>query len=131
MNKQATRRNAKTIAQFLEEKKKELFREKKSILQDLADNKGYEIAGLSMEEVGWTVVRDMVGHKIDKIERIDSKIRSIEDALKAIVFGKFGVCQSCEAQIGINRLLAIPEARFCIDCQSEIEQQVHPQKMVA
>lgn len=123
MNAHPEFRNAKATAMLLAEKKKELSSEKKSILKDLSENKRHEIVGTGADEVDWTVARDMINNKLETIERIDGKIQSIDDALQHIDFGKFGVCQKCARQIGSKRLCVIPHARFCIDCQSELEQQ--------
>lgn len=131
MNAHTDYQNANAIALLLAVKKKELSSEKKSILKDLAGNKGHEIIDPGMDEVDWTVSRNVIDNKLDTIGRIDSKIRSIDDALKHIDYGKFGVCQNCEKQIGIKRLLVIPHARFCIDCQNDLEQQSHLQRLVA
>lgn len=49
--------------------------------------------------------------------------RSVElrDALRRIDDGTYGVCTSCEGFIHPERLLALPEASFCVDCQTEFE----------
>ena len=45
----------------------------------------------------------------------------IEDALERIKDGSFGICSSCENQIGIIRLKAVPSAKFCIKCKEKFE----------
>ncbi|GGY08759.1 TraR/DksA family transcriptional regulator [Massilia dura] len=37
--------------------------------------------------------------------------------------GAYGECESCGEPIGYSRLEARPEARFCIACQTRLEQQ--------
>lgn len=41
----------------------------------------------------------------------------LDDALKKIEEGTFGICESCKLLISKNRLKAVPHARLCIKCQ--------------
>lgn len=50
-----------------------------------------------------------------------SLVLAIDDALKRIDAGTYGYCTHCGNQIGIERLNAIPWARYCIDCQEKFE----------
>jgi hypothetical protein len=36
--------------------------------------------------------------------------------------GSYGVCECCGGQISLARLQVLPYARFCIDCQRELEE---------
>lgn len=45
----------------------------------------------------------------------------IDEALKRIEDKTFGVCESCEKDIPLKRLKALPFAKFCIKCQEQEE----------
>ncbi len=47
----------------------------------------------------------------------------IDEALKRIEQGTYGICELCGKQILHARLEAIPFARFTVDCQSQLEKQ--------
>lgn len=47
----------------------------------------------------------------------------IDEALRRIDDGSYGKCFSCEKQISIPRLEAVPHASFCIDCKSAEEKK--------
>ena len=49
------------------------------------------------------------------------ELRAVEDAIRRIDNGDYGICASCEDPIEIKRLEAIPWARFCRACQEEME----------
>jgi DnaK suppressor protein len=42
---------------------------------------------------------------------------AINDALKRIEDGTYGICANCGKPIGEERLAAIPWATHCIDCK--------------
>jgi len=47
----------------------------------------------------------------------------IDQALKRIELGTYGVCEMSGKAIGHSRLEAIPFARFTVECQSQLEKQ--------
>src|SRR5512142_717767 len=48
----------------------------------------------------------------------------IDEAIKRLEHGEFGVCQLCQKEIGGKRLDAIPWTPFCIDCQEKNEEEL-------
>ena len=46
------------------------------------------------------------------------RLRSIEDALKAIDTGQYGQCVRCGEDIKAKRLMAVPWTTLCIRCPS-------------
>ena len=49
-------------------------------------------------------------------------LNAIDDALRRIKEGTYGVCEECSKPISQKRLLAVPHARLCIKCQ-ELEEK--------
>ncbi len=48
----------------------------------------------------------------------------IDEALKRLAHGEFGVCQVCHKEIGPKRILALPWTPLCIDCQEKAEEEL-------
>ncbi|MCP4229952.1 MAG: TraR/DksA family transcriptional regulator [bacterium] len=46
---------------------------------------------------------------------------SIQDAIKRIDDGTYGVCESCNEDIPVARLRARPHSRLCIECKEKQE----------
>jgi len=47
------------------------------------------------------------------------QILAIEDALRRIRSGDYGVCQECGSEIGKKRLAAVPWAQHCLKCREQ------------
>jgi len=47
----------------------------------------------------------------------------LDDALKRIEEGTFGICEDCKSLISKTRLKAIPYARLCLNCQQKKEKK--------
>jgi len=45
----------------------------------------------------------------------------LDDALKRIEEGNYGICHDCGCPIAKTRLKAVPQARLCIKCQAKKE----------
>jgi RNA polymerase-binding transcription factor len=58
---------------------------------------------------------------ISNVDRDCKQLRSARAALRRIREGTFGVCEQCEEAIHPKRLVAIPWASLCIQCQEEAD----------
>lgn len=47
----------------------------------------------------------------------------LEDALKRVEDGSYGICQECKSFIAKTRLKAVPQARLCVKCQQKKEKR--------
>src|SRR5215472_2898517 len=51
-------------------------------------------------------------------------LREVEDALRRIERGTYGICHECEEEISSKRLDAVPWAKYCVTCQEDIAARV-------
>lgn len=49
--------------------------------------------------------------------REQQELDEVNAALQRLQAGVFGICQTCQAPIGLARLRALPQARLCMRCQ--------------
>jgi RNA polymerase-binding transcription factor DksA len=49
------------------------------------------------------------------------ELADIDDALRRIEEGRYGRCEACGGPMGLQRIRAIPEARFCLSCSGRRE----------
>ena len=54
----------------------------------------------------------------DRESRLIGKIKT---ALAKIEDGTFGICESCDEEIGVERLKARPVTAYCIRCKTKME----------
>ena len=54
-------------------------------------------------------------------DREREKLHSLNDALLRIDEGEYGICEECEEEIPLGRLKAMPFARHCVKCKSDLE----------
>ena len=61
-------------------------------------------------------------------DREREKLLQIEDAIKRIDEGSYGICEECESTIPKERLLIMPFAGLCVSCQAEMEKNLTVEK---
>ena len=54
-------------------------------------------------------------------DREREKLIYVDDALKRIELGTYGICESCEEIIEKGRLIAMPFTKLCLSCQEDLE----------
>ena len=54
-------------------------------------------------------------------DREREKVHAIDEALLRIKENEYGICEECEEEIPLGRLKAMPFARHCVKCKSDLE----------
>lgn len=54
-------------------------------------------------------------------KQLKQSYAAVKEALGKFDDGTYGLCESCGTRIELARLEAVPEARFCLACQSRRE----------
>ena len=67
------------------------------------------------KEISSKMYCSLLERKSEELKKIGILIRKVMDN------HDFGYCEECGERINPKRLLAVPEATLCIDCQREIE----------
>ncbi|HRN69804.1 MAG TPA: TraR/DksA family transcriptional regulator, partial [Candidatus Woesebacteria bacterium] len=67
-------------------------------------------------------VREQEAHqRIEaEIETLQERKKNIEQALKRMEKGNYGYCKRCNKEIPEKRLQLVPEASYCVECESLI-----------
>ena len=66
---------------------------------------------------------EQLGRDTSLAEQERKELLAIERALTKMASGTFGVCEDCGEDIPVKRLMVLPEARLCANCQAFEERQ--------
>src|SRR5664279_1423691 len=78
------------------------------------DDIAIEKSADQMDEIQYASERDLA---IRNVDRESTLLRHVKAALRRIHDGSFGTCIECESEISPKRLVALPWASRCIQCQ--------------
>jgi DnaK suppressor protein len=62
--------------------------------------------------------------QVTLLDRRTQQVAQVRGALERLSNGEYGLCQDCEAFVGLPRLRALPFAQRCRECQSQAERRV-------
>lgn len=106
-------------------KKEEIIEEIKHISEDTLKKSQKEASG---DISGYTYhMADVATDNYDREFSLGiasnerQRIYELDDALKKIEEGKYGICEECKGLIPKTRLKALPYARLCLKCQQAKE----------
>ncbi len=52
-------------------------------------------------------------------QSLTQRLKELEESIKKIDEGSYGVCNNCSATIAPKRLVAMPAVQFCFDCATK------------
>lgn len=104
---------------------KELLTKRLNELLEQADG---TVSDMTSDEETFPDPTDRASHESERNftlrirDREHKLIKKIKKALERIENGTFGVCESCEEEIGVERLKARPVTTQCIKCKIKEEE---------
>lgn len=127
MNKKFKKSDLKDFKKIVLKKKEELLNDLKHISEDTLRKSQKEASGdisgyaFHMADVATDNYDREFSLGLASGER--KSLYELDDALKRIEEGTFGVCDDCKSFITKIRLKAVPSARLCIKCQQKKEKK--------
>ena len=106
----------------LKEMKDFLLAERKRLLQKAESLQGQSLTRadeVNPEEDGTDA--NLRVTELKKANMAETSVGDIDEALRAIEKGTYGICESCKQRIGRERLKAHPAAKCCVKCQELLE----------
>lgn len=124
--------NSKSVEpEILGQIKQELLASKAKILEELETVKGSEHKSLD-RRAKFPEFGDKPDDNAQEIDSyttnlatekiLEDSLRDIDNALKRIEEGSYGICKYCGLPINPKRLVARPVASACIECKSKLQQ---------
>ena len=127
-------KSKKFSAKDLKAIRKKLIEEKVEILEELINLKG-ENLNKSLKDASGDLsgysfhMADMATDLYDRefslelVQEERERLYEIDDAIKRIDVGSYGICNACGCKITKQRLKVMPEAQKCIKCQEKEEKE--------
>ncbi len=113
----------------MDQKKQKAFRErllqkKQEILAAYNKNKSYgmEADGEATQDIADKAANSYTKEFLFSLSNTERELLQVlDEALVRIDSRRFGVCASCEEDMNLKRLEAVPWARLCLSCQEKQE----------
>lgn len=127
LKKKYTKKDLLEFKKAVLKKKEEILAEIKHISEDTLKKSQKEASG---DISGYTyhmadVASDNYDREFSLVLASNERelLYALDEALKKIEDGSFGICEDCKNLIAKNRLKALPYAPLCVKCQSKREKK--------
>ncbi len=127
MKKKYTKKELKEFRKIVQKRKEEILDDLKHIADDTLRKSQKEASG---DISGYTYhMADVATDNYDREFSLGlasderKSLYELDDAIKRIEEGTFGICDDCNNTITKIRLKAVPSARLCIKCQQKREKR--------
>ena len=113
----------------LHDLKKSLIRKKENILREAKEEIAKYVSGenkqlvdTAVDDGDWALVDISEDINLQRLSSHRKLLHNIDEAIRKIADGTYGICEECGEEISEKRLLVLPTATLCIDCQENKEQ---------
>ena len=116
------------VADILKEIKRSLINRREAIVGEAKDEIAKYISGenrqlvdTALDDGDWAVVDISEDINLRKLAAHRKALHDIDESLRKINEGSYGVCEECGEEIGEKRLKVLPAATRCVICQGNKE----------
>jgi DnaK suppressor protein len=119
-NKRQQELNEK-VRKLLLRKRDELIRETKTEIRKYVTGENRQLVETALDEGDLSVVDLSEDISLKQLSTHREILQKIDTAFRKLDEGTYGTCDECGDEIGVERLMIMPFAILCRDCQEERE----------
>lgn len=110
------------LGKILTKKREEILKEaKEEIGEHFNGDRKIEVE-TALDDGDWSIVDLAEDIDIAILERHKDTLNKIDEALRKLDEGTYGICNDCDQEISEKRLNALPFAIYCVECQQRREE---------
>lgn len=129
LKKHAERKKGAAVKDRMQNLKKELIERREAIVREAKaeiakymSGENRQLVDTALDEGDWAVVDISEDINLMRLSAHRKALHDIDEVLRKIKEGTYGICEECGEEISEKRLSVIPTASFCISCQGNKEQ---------
>jgi DnaK suppressor protein len=103
-------------------RREQIIREVKSEISKYIKGETRQLVDTALDDGDWSVVDLSEDISLRQLSTHGETLRKIDEALRKVNEGTYGICEDCGEEISEERLKILPFAIYCIDCQEKREQ---------
>ena len=110
------------LRKSLVQKREEIVREVKSGISKYIKGETRQLVDTALDDGDWSVVDLSEDISFKHMSTHRENLLKIDEALRKLSEGTYGICEDCGEEISEQRLKILPFAIYCTDCQEKREQ---------
>lgn len=102
-------------------KRDALLKEAKQEIQKYVSGENRQLVDTAIDEADWAAVEISEDINLKRLGAQRQLLNDVEECLRKVNEGSYGICEDCGEEISEKRLRVIPTATLCIDCKEQRE----------
>ncbi len=102
-------------------KRDALLKEAKQEIQKYVSGENRQLVDTAIDEADWAAVEISEDLNLKRLSAQRQLLNDVEECLRKVNEGTYGICEDCGEEISEKRLHVIPTASLCIDCKEQRE----------
>lgn len=103
-------------------KREEILKEAKAEISKYIKGETKQLVDTALDDGDWSVIDLSEDISLKQLNTHRENLQKIDEALRKLNEGTYGICEDCGEEISAERLKVLPFAIYCIDCQEKREQ---------
>ena len=104
------------------EKREAIVKEAKAEIAKYISGENKQLVDTAVDEGDWAVIDISEDINLMRLDAHRKLMLDIDEALRKIQEGTYGICEDCGEEISAKRLGVMPTATLCISCKENKEQ---------
>jgi DnaK suppressor protein len=106
----------------LQNKKETILKEAREEIAKYVNGDNRQLVDTALDEGDWAQVDISEDINLQRLAAHRKLLHDIDEAIRKITEGTYGICEECGEEISEKRLRILPAATLCIDCKESKEQ---------
>lgn len=112
---------AEALRRLLIQRREQIVREAKSEIRNYITGENRQLVETALDDGDWSVVDLSEDISLKRLTTHREMLLKIDEALRKLKEGTYGICDDCSEDISPERLRVLPFAIYCRDCQEKKE----------
>jgi DnaK suppressor protein len=119
---EGARSNERELKRLLVHKRDEILKEAREEISKYIKGENRQLVETALDAGDWSVIDPSQDINLRKLSNHHETLANIDDSMRKLNEGTYGICEDCEEEINPERLKIIPFAIRCRDCQEAKEE---------
>ncbi|MCG6550818.1 MAG: TraR/DksA family transcriptional regulator [Candidatus Magnetominusculus sp. LBB02] len=120
-NEEILSERAKSIRKTLLQERQVILKEAKTEIGNFVKGDEKQLVEAAIDDGDWSVVDVNEDIILQKLHHHKLKLNKIDEALRKLNDGSYGICDDCGVEISEGRLKVLPYAVHCVECKEKRE----------
>lgn len=119
---EAAKERLELLRRQLLQRREEIIKEAKIEIGKYVKGEAKQLVETALDDGDWSVIDLSEDINLKRLETHRESLRNIDEALRKLKEGTYGICEDCGEEISVERLKVLPFAVLCRDCQEKKEE---------